>query len=70
MNSQSLPSKFLTSRWDRVKCRDHPRKYWLVKDLDLQGKDLAVKLIRESVVKRECGQFETALKDKLSLTNA
>ena len=45
---QILPIKLLTNRWDSVKCRGHPRKFWLalvdslMKDLDLQDKDLAV----------------------------
>ena len=32
-----------------------------MKDLDPQDKDLAVKLIREAINERECGQFETTL---------
>ena len=67
MNNQRLPNKLLINRWDSVKCRGHPRKSWLaqvdslVKDLDLQDKNLAVKIIKEAIDKRECGQFGTAL---------
>ena len=66
-NNQRLPGKLLTNRWDSVKCKGHPRKSWLtqvdslMKDLDLQDKDLAVKLIRDAINKSECGQFETSL---------
>ena len=73
MNNQRLPSKLLTNRRDTVKCRGYPRKFWLaqvdslMKDLDLQNKDLAVKLINQAINKRDCGQFETALQHKLKL---
>ena len=55
---------------DSVKCKGHPRKSWpaqmdsLMKDLYILDTDLAVKLIRKVINKRECWQFETALQDK------
>ena len=58
MNNQRLPSKLLTNRWDNVKCGGCPRKSWLarvdslMKDLDIEDKDLAVKLIKEATNKR------------------
>ena len=73
MINQRLLGKLLINRWDSVKCRGHPRKSWLaqvdllVKHLDLQDKDLAVKLIREAIDKRKCGQFEIALQHKSKL---
>ena len=38
-----------------------------MKHLDLQDKELAVKLTREAIDKRECGQFETTLQHKSKL---
>ena len=38
-----------------------------MKDLDLQDKDLVVKIIREAIDKRECKQFETALQHNSKL---
>ena len=75
MNYQRLPSKLIihVNRWDSVKCRDRRRKSWLaqvdslVKHLDLQDKELTVKIIREAIDKRECRQFETALQHKSKL---
>ena len=73
MNNQNLPCKLLINRWDNANCRSHPRKFWLaevdllMKDLDLQDRELAIKIIREAIDKRECRQFETTLQYKSKL---
>ena len=38
-----------------------------MKHLDLHNKELAIKIIREAINKRECGQFETALQHESKL---
>ena len=44
-----LPVKLLSTKWERVKCRGHPKKSWvaviesLKKELDIEKKALNVK---------------------------
>ena len=65
-----LPFKLLANEWDKAKSKGRPRKCWLAhvnslsKELDLQDKILEIKLIKEALDRRECEEFEMALRHK------
>ena len=73
MNEERLPLKLITNEWDKVKTKGRPRKCWLAhinslkKELNLQDKVLEIKQVKEALVKRECEEFEMALKHKSKL---
>ena len=73
MNDERLPFKLLANEWDKVKSKGRPRKCWLAhvnplrKELDLQDKILERKLIKEALDRRECEEFEMALRHKSKL---
>ena len=73
MNDERLPFKLLANDWDKVKSKSCPRKCWLAhanslrKELNLQDKILEVKLIKQALARRECEEFEMALRHKSKL---
>ena len=73
MNDERLPFKFVANEWDKVKGKGRPRKCWLAhvnslrKELDLQGKILKRKLIKDALDRREVEEFEMALGHKSKL---
>ena len=73
MNDERLPFKLLANEWDKVKSKGRPRKCWLAhvnslkKELDLQDKILKIKPIKEALERRECEEFEMALRHKSKL---
>ena len=75
MNDERLPFKLLANEWDKVKSKGRPRKSWLThvnssrKELDLQDKiwERKLKPIKEALDRRECEEFEMALRHKSKL---
>ena len=73
MNDERLPFKLLANERDKVKSKGQPRKCWIAhvnslrKELDLQDKILERKLIKEALDRRECEEFEMALRHKSKL---
>ena len=59
MNDERLPFKLLTNHWDKVKCKSRPRRSWLAQVESLNKE--------KAFDKRECEEFEMALKHKPKL---
>ena len=63
----------LSTKWERVKCRGHPKKSWvariesLKKELELQNKVLHVKQIHNVIESKQFKEFEMGLKHKSKL---
>ena len=72
MNDEGL-LKLLANKLDEVKCKGCPRKSlpaqvdFLRKELSLQDQVLGIKLFKKALDKRECKEFEMALKHKSKL---
>ena len=55
LHRERLPIKLLTNEWDKIKCKDHPRRSWLAqvdflkKELGLQDQVLDIKLVKKAL---------------------
>ena len=70
MNDKRLLIKLLSNKWDNTRCKCHLRKSWgtqmdsLMKELDLQGKVLDVKIIKKALDERVCEEFQIPVQHK------